>query len=165
LLIAPERNPSMKKLALALLTAALLGLPASPSLAAQQPVDCQEPIPVGNYDGSHMSYELAVDYSTCGWWKDSAIRLDATLARLDAEGETVADVVTLCGVGPGLDYGEPRADAHEDASCEVDVELEHPPVEVARYRGEVTFPWRDGPRTVGFTVYCASPGSVCREQR
>jgi hypothetical protein len=153
----------MKKLVLALLTATLLGLPASPSLAAKEHIDCQEPIPVGNYDGSHMSYGLAVDYSSCSWWDGSAIRLDAELARLDAEGETVADVVTLCGVGPGLDYGEPRS--RHNSTCEVGVELEHPPVEVARYRGEITFPWRDGPRTVGFTVYCASPGSLCREER
>jgi hypothetical protein len=158
LLDAPERT-SMKKLALALLTIALLGLPASPAMAAGQH-DCQVPVPTGNYDSSHMSYALAVDYSECSWWKGRAIRLDAELARLDAEGETVADAVTLCGVGPGLDYAEspePRPDSRGNATCEVGIELEH--------HGEITFPWRGATRTVEFTMLCASPGSLCRDVR
>lgn len=150
----------MKKLALALLTATLLGLPASPALAAEQPVDCQEPIPVGSYDDAHMTYGVTVDFSECSWWDGSPIQLDATLSRLDAEGEEVANVVTRCGA---LAFGD--VSREELSTCEVDVELEHPPVEVARYRGEVTFPWRDGPRTIGFTAYCVSPGARCHEDR
>jgi hypothetical protein len=104
----------MKKLALTLLTAALLGLPASPSLAAEEQVDCQEPIAVGDYDGAHMSYALAVDYSTCSWWDGSPIRLEATLARLDAEGEEVADVVTLCGA---MAFGGRQPQRHLRGRC------------------------------------------------
>jgi hypothetical protein len=156
----------MKKLALALLTIALLGLPASPAMAAGQH-DCQVPVPTGNYDSSHMSYALAVDYSECSWWKGRAIRLDAELARLDVEGETTVGTITLCGVRPEPIAEEPGGSASDswDATCEVGVGLEHPPAEVARYHGEITFPWRDATRTVEFTLLCASPGSLCRDVR
>jgi hypothetical protein len=49
------------------------------------------------------------------------------------------------------------------SSCEVSAVLEHSAAEVARYRGEITYPWRDGNRTVGFTAYCSSPVKVCHD--
>jgi hypothetical protein len=49
------------------------------------------------------------------------------------------------------------------SSCEVVAVLEHSPAEVARYQGEIKYPWKDGPRTVGFTAYCSSPVKVCHD--
>lgn len=48
-------------------------------------------------------------------------------------------------------------------TCEVSTALEHPSAEVALYRGEITYPWKDGEKTVGFSAYCASPGGFCRD--
>jgi hypothetical protein len=155
----------MKKLVLALLTITLLA-PTSPALASENEGEssaqaCTDPYNVWGYSTEEMSYEVEIDRSGCEWWDGSPIRLDVTLARLDAEGETIADVVTLCGVGPRLDYGEPRAREH--ATCETAVSLEHPGVELARYRGEVTYPGPDGDQTTGFTAFCTSPALTCQD--
>jgi hypothetical protein len=158
LLIAPERNRSMKKLALVLLTTTLLGLPAAPAMAEGQPVDCGDPIPVSSYDEHLFSYGMAFDYSTCSWWDGGTVELDATLSRLDAEGEEIANVVSHCGA---MALGDVSGEG--GGLCEVGVELEHPPVEVARYRGEITFPWKDGEKTLGFTVVCNSPTLRCQD--
>jgi hypothetical protein len=106
-----------------------------------------------------MLYRVEIDLSGCDWWDGSPIQLDVSLSRLDAEGEESANVVTLCGVGPKV--AGKRARDH--ATCETTVALEHPGIELARYRGEATYPWRDGPRTMGFEIVCASPPNHCQE--
>jgi hypothetical protein len=121
--------------------------------------ECTQPVPERRYTDDTLIYLLSVDLTDCDWWDGSPIQLDVTLARLDAEGEEVANVVTLCGVGAAPE----EADLYRTTSCESTVDLEHPGVEVARYRGEVTFPWQDGERTVGFTVLCAAPALQCQE--
>ena len=152
----------MKKLALALLAMTLLA-PASPAFAAEEGESsaraCTEPEAVWDYTAEEMTYQVAIDLSGCAWWDGSPIRLDVTLARLDAEGETVADSVTLCGVGPRVD-GERR---YRTTTCEGGVSLDHPGVEVARYRGEITYPWRDGEQTTGFTLFCTAPVLQCQD--
>jgi hypothetical protein len=37
------------------------------------------------------------------------------------------------------------------------VAIDHPAVEVAYYRGEVSFPWDGGRRTLSFTALCGQP--------
>jgi hypothetical protein len=60
--------------------------------------------------------------------------------------------------------GFEAASASDDRfTCDVTTALEHPSAELALYRGEVTYPWKDGPKTVGFSAYCASPGGLCRD--
>jgi hypothetical protein len=61
--------------------------------------------------------------------------------------------------------GEPAADpdveaAFRSGSCQVATDLEHPAVEAALYRGQVTYPWTDGNRTVTFAALCG-PGGGC----
>jgi hypothetical protein len=71
--------------------------------------------------------------------------------------------------GSGNGGGRSRVAAAGDveqttrSSCEVVTVLEHSPAEVARYSGEIKYPWKNGPRTVGFTAYCSSPVKVCHE--
>jgi hypothetical protein len=61
-------------------------------------------------------------------------------------------------------HGFEAASASDDRfTCDVTTALEHPSAELALYRGEVTYPWKDGPKTVGFSAYCASPGGLCRD--
>jgi hypothetical protein len=151
----------MKRLGLALLALTLL-VPASPALATREVVEgssCNGLYHGWEYGPDDMSYFVEIDLSGCDWWDGSPIRLDVTLARLGAEGEEVADVVTHCGVGELPD------DTHQyrTTSCETRLDLEHPGVELARYRGEVTYPWRDGDRTTGFTVFCTSPALQCED--
>lgn len=154
----------MKKLALVLLAATLLGLPTGTALATEEPGESAAQACNGlhhewGYGPDDISYFVEIDLSGCDWWDGSPIRLDVTLARLDAEGEEVAEVVTLCGVGAPAE--EPHL--YRTTSCESRVDLEHPGIEVARYRGEVTYPWRDGERSTGFTVICTAPALTCRD--
>jgi hypothetical protein len=153
----------MKKLALVLLALTLLA-PASPALAAEEAGETSAQACNGlhhewGYGPDDMSYFIEIDLSGCDWWDGSPIQLDVTLARLGAEGEEVADVVTLCGVGARAE------DAHRyrTTSCETRVDLEHPGVELARYRGEVTYLWRDGEQSTGFTVFCTAPALQCHD--
>jgi hypothetical protein len=37
------------------------------------------------------------------------------------------------------------------------VDIEHPPIEAAYYRGEVSFPWDGGRRSLSFTALCGPP--------
>jgi hypothetical protein len=96
---------------------------------------------------------------------DTGPRGDARQDRADRdpdEGDDAGD-----DVGHREDGGTSKVASETDdtrrSTCEVATGLDHPPAELARYRGEVTYPWRDGPRAVSFTAYCASPGSVCRD--
>jgi hypothetical protein len=153
----------MKRLVLALLTVTLLA-PVSPALAAGEAGESSAQACNGlhhewGYGPDDMSYFVEIDLSGCDWWDGSPIQLDVTLARLGAEGEEVSDVVIHCGVGALPD------DTHQyrTTSCETRVDLEHPGVELARYRGEVTYPGPDGDQTTGFTVFCTSPALTCQD--
>lgn len=179
----------MRKFALTVLTAAVMAVPLVPATASTRLVSapsCEEPAPTRRYDARGMTYGLAVDYAGCWWWDGSPIQLEATLSRLDGTGEEGSTTVVLCGgvesaersdepaddQAPEVEsggYGRPARSVRPEwsrarsATCDVSTGLEHPAVEFARYRGEITYPWRNGPRTVNFVAFCTSPGRVCRE--
>ena len=45
--------------------------------------------------------------------------------------------------------------------CAVEVSLDHPTLDTAHYKGQVTFPWQGGRRTVSFNAVCqAATGCV-----
>lgn len=147
---------------------ALSGAPVASAAPVGQAVaqgsECREPTAVRDYDGQSLTYKLAVDLSGCEWWDHSPIQLAAGLNRFDGAGEHGAMSFALCGGRiVTTDDGETRREGNP--TCEVDVTIEHPALDLAHYRGEVTYPWRGGDRTVTFDAVCAAVGSLagCRD--
>jgi hypothetical protein len=123
---------------------------------------CSQPVPQRSYTDDQLVYSLAVDLTNCAWWDRSPIQLEADLDRTDGTEGHGAGSGTLCGVAFAIrpDNGEqPPTETATPKSgiCEVQVALEHPPVEAAYYRGEVSFPWDGGRRTLSFTAVCGPP--------
>lgn len=149
--------------AIALIAAATVVLPGAGVAAQTGGPGCNEPVPERSYTDDQLVYRLAVNLSHCDWWDGSPIQLDADLERLDGTGGHGAGSGTVCGVDLTIrpDNGEesamPRAARSKSGICEVQVAIEHPPVEAAYYRGEVSFPWEGARRTLSFTALCGQP--------
>ena len=147
--------------------------------AAPEAGGCVEPVPQRSYESDRLVYSAAVDYTNCDWWPGDDILLEASLTRLDGQGEAGAAAFALCG----KPMTEAPTEATEDESagneaaampstdpdvesamrsgtCAVAADLEHPPTEAALYRGQVTYPWEGGNRTVTFAALCG-PGGGC----
>lgn len=131
---------------------ALVSLPTG--AAAQESLTCAEPVAAYRYEPEAFVYTLSIDLSGCAWWKGSSIVLQAAASRLDATGEegSVAGVVCFRAAPSGAP--EPRA-----TTCEVSASVARLPLEVARYRGLITYPWEDGERRQQVELDCTSvPG-------
>jgi hypothetical protein len=126
---------------------------------------CAAPVPTFSYGKGVLAYGVEVDYSGCAWWDGQMIELSAMVERLDLDGEGVA-VSVLCGARE-VAYPDVAAPVKMSVarSCGVVAELDHPPVEVARYRGEVSWPWKGSTVTATFETVCvATPfGGHCEE--
>jgi hypothetical protein len=166
-----------------------VGLSAAGVAAADAPGACIEPVAERSYTHDQLTYRLAVDLTDCAWWDRKPIQLDAALARISAGGDGAdAGSFTWCGVGPVSSDGENGPEeggsgieaaagaggtaagtAPDDSDgnwmrpgvCAVEVSLDHPTLDPAHYKGEITFPWQDGRRTVSFNAVCqAATGCV-----
>lgn len=150
----------MRKPLFALVVAVPLLFPPPTLAAPTTGDDCNEPVPERTYTDDQLVYRLAVDLTRCDWWDGSPIQLEADLERLDGSGGHGAWSGTLCGavsaIGP--DNGEESTTevtaSPRSGICEVQVDIEHPPVEAAYYRGEVSFPWDGGRRSLSFAALC-----------
>jgi hypothetical protein len=49
---------------------------------------------------------------------------------------------------------EETSEPLRSGACAVEVILDHPPLDAARYHGEITFPWQGGRQAVSFTALC-----------
>jgi hypothetical protein len=162
-----------------LLAASPLFAPGAAGAGPADPTGCVEPVPQRSYDDSRLTYRLTVDYSGCGWWHGGPITLDAALSRLDGQGEVGSDSLAMCASPTAAhptddegrsqpatfhrdrsDDGDTGGDASPGPTCAVSVALEHPAVEGALYRGQVTYPWEGGGRTVHFAALCG-PQAGC----
>jgi hypothetical protein len=171
----------MKRTIAAVLIAAspILVANAASAAGAGQSGGCVEPVPQRSYESELVSYGMAVDYTGCSWWDGGPITLEASLSRLDGQSETAATSMALCGhaiaATPSTDEqmdghtvttqessspadGRDVEGAEPSGSCSVLVWVDHPPFETALYRGQVTYPWEGGDRTVGFTALCGPTG-------
>ena len=148
--------------AIGLITAAPIGMP-SVSIAAQSSgTACREPEPERSYADHQLVYRLAVDLTDCDWWDGSPIQLEADLERLTGLEGHGAWSGTICGVGSDLrsrnnERRTKQATTPRSGVCEIQVAMEHPAIETAYYRGEVTFPGTAGQRTLSFTALCGQP--------
>lgn len=152
---------------LPLLVCPLVLAGGGPSAAADGDSGCVEPVAKRTYNRFHLGYRLDVDLTDCEWWDGSPVRLEASLDRFDvAEGHGAASFV-LCSALPADPDSDEAADgapvvertAKPSGVCGVEVTLDHPPTEAARYRGEISFPWEGAVRTVGFTALCGPAGT------
>jgi hypothetical protein len=165
--------------ALLVITNPLLVVGVAGAAPADTAPGCVEPKAERNYGAERVVYAMAMDLGGCDWWDGGQIVLEATLSRLDGQGETVAIRWALCGALParapsdadrtGSDpvvrtpetaYGAP-SDAERARTrsglCHVFADLDHPTFEAALYQGEISYPWADGTRTVGFSAQCGPP--------
>jgi hypothetical protein len=159
----------MKRLALSVLVLGLLSLPTPPVLAAEEaekpPVTtCQEPVVSREYTNHSMTYRLTIDLHGCDWWDGSPLTLVAFMTRDDGQTEEGAFSPLAC-MGVVGNEEDPRA-RPDVVGCEVSVSVEHPGVEVAHYRGAVSYLWHDGPLNASFDTTCVSSaaGAVCRDE-
>jgi hypothetical protein len=142
--------------------------------AAPHDVPCFTPVPTFTYDDVGLVYGVEVDYAGCEWWEGGPIELSASLERFNGLDDEGVGTGVICGVPAYVD--DPATDDDTDAlddgkfeaagrSCSVSVGMEHPPVEVGRYRGELSWPWKDGTVTASFEAVCvATPlGGHCKE--
>lgn len=140
--------------ALALATVTLSPTAVSAALAEHEAVDtCRPPQLERLYDEQGFSLRLALDLSGCDWWDGYPVQLEALLMRHQGDDGYGAGSVVVCGVSPT--DGRPRR-RQETEPCEIDVAIGHPAVEVARYHGEVRYPWRDGEQLISFDTTCTS---------
>jgi hypothetical protein len=132
---------------------------------------CAEPVPVRSYTADKMTYRLDIDLTDCAWWDRRTIELGAALDRVSATADGGgAGSLTWCAVtafthetADMSDEGEARfgaADADGSIAmgpgwCAIQVSIDHPPLDTAHYKGAITFPWEDGPRTVSFNAVCS----------
>ena len=149
---------------LALITATVAGIPSPGFAAKTSGRGCTEPVPERIYSADQLVYRLSVDLSQCDWWDGSPIQLDADLERLDGTGGHGAWSGTVCGIDLpiGTDTGEgpaaEKAFGSKSGVCEIQVAIEHPPVEATYYRGEAAFPWHGARRMLSFVALCGLPG-------
>ena len=171
------------------LIAALVPLLAAPVViasgvttagAADSTGACALPTAERSYTHDQLVYRLALDLTGCGWWDGSPVRLDANLDRFDATESHGAGSFVMCSSldavpgqeGPdaapsgaaaatGSDNGpNPAPPALRSGACAVEISVDHPATEAARYKGDITFPWEDGTRTVSFNALCG-PAAGC----
>jgi hypothetical protein len=157
----------MRKLALLVAAVPLLFAPAARAddntpQPKREPVStgCTQPVPERRYTDDTLIYLLSVDLTGCDWWDGSPIQLEAGLERVDGTEGDGAWSGALCGavfaVPPDTGDGSstPPTARSKSGTCDVQVTIEHPAVEAAYYRGEVSFPWDGGRRTLTFTALC-----------
>ncbi|MCA1845992.1 MAG: hypothetical protein LC792_22935 [Actinobacteria bacterium] len=154
----------------------------SPVAAEDATGGCVEPVPVRSYTHDQLTYRLALDLTDCDWWDRKPTQLDAALDRIDPSGDGGgAGSLAWCGVGPlsperydMSDEARPEVEGATGAgsaqtapqpddstgmrpgACAVEVSIDHPPLDIAHYKGSITFPWQDGRRTVSFNAVCHS---------
>jgi hypothetical protein len=130
-----------------------------------QPVstECTQPVPERRYTDDTLIYLLSVDLTDCDWWNGSPIQLEASLERVDGTEGHGAWSGALCGVDFTVrpdtgDGSSTQATARsKSGTCDVQVAIDHPAVEAAYYRAEVSFPRDGGRRTLSFTALCGQP--------
>jgi hypothetical protein len=160
----------MRKLALLVAAVHLVFAPTAraddnKSQPEREPVStaCTQPVPERRYTEETLIYLVSVDLTACDWWDGSPIQLEAGLERVDGTEGHGAWSGALCGadfaVRPDAGDGSstPATARSKSGACDVQVAIDHPAVEAAYYRGEVSFPWDGGRRTVSFTALCGQP--------
>ena len=123
------------------------------------PRSCARPFPALEYDTDSLTYGFEVDFSGCDWWAGGPIELTASIERFSGADDEGVSVMTLCGMDHALPEGDEETDAGFEAAsptCDVMAALDHPSTEVARYRGEATYPWEGGIETDTFEIFCVS---------
>lgn len=149
-------------LAVAVLT--VLATPAPASAAMDEPqgtsttTACAQPVVSREYTTESMTYRVTVDLHGCDWWDGSPLSPVAVLGRDDGKTEDFPFSPVAC---TGVVGNEEDPHARPDVvDCEAMVTLEHENVEVAHYRGAVSYVWKDGGHTGGFETTCVSSGAT-----
>jgi hypothetical protein len=113
---------------------------------------CRNPQITRSYSQTSLTYRIKVDFMGCQWWDGSPNEVLAVLSRYDGVRPEVTVSVVPCSADDGT-----RADT---GGCEAVVILGHPPVEAARYAGDISYRWADGDRVASFEAICESGVTV-----
>jgi hypothetical protein len=159
----PQRAP--------IVLASLLTVPllfAAPALAGdgheaeagQAESHCPAPEVDHHYNPENLSVHVKLPASGCASREHSIFMVSAQLTRTDFLGpqESVWRSVR-CGPFRSAADQEP-GDAASEYFCDLDVALEHQPVETSDYEIEVTFPGASAERTLTLDLACTSDGKA-----
>ncbi|MGH9034250.1 MAG: hypothetical protein ACRD0O_00670 [Acidimicrobiia bacterium] len=62
----------------------------------------------------------------------------------------------LSGAEPAPPGAEPAAEPEPINICDIEIVMEHPSTELARYRGEITYPGPNGNESQRFAAWCGT---------
>lgn len=147
------RRPLTIALSLAMSTTVVVAPAAAhaPDPAGGREVCPAPEVVVDDYDTSRFAASATLQATGCPQREQRQFPLWLSVTRYDDTSAHGATRGVLCGpFRPSPEGGEPTY------SCDVDVTLDHPPVETANYTVEASYPGADGEETVAFEVLCTS---------
>jgi hypothetical protein len=102
-----------------------------------------------DYGPESLTYRIHLDLGGCAWWDGSDRSVKVTVKRIDEHGSrTARSSPAPCFRTKQLGSGR--------AGCDASATIPHPEGETARYVGDATWQWNDGPHRVGFDTNCTT---------
>lgn len=151
-------------------TTALTVVPISSAVADPAPhgepeSNCPAPEVATDYGTSQFAVLATLTASGCPARENRWFPLTVFVSREDGSSGEGHGRMTMCGpFRSAADRGAGEAPA--TYGCDVDMTVDHPPVETARYDVEVTYPGTGGDETLNIAFTCVSAGSTasCTEE-
>jgi hypothetical protein len=117
---------------------------------------CREPITARTYTSDSMLLRLELDLHDCDWWDGSPLELIGVVTRDDGEREDFAFSLQACSAIANEGWEDGSVPRFDKVGCTIEVQMDHPTVEVAHYMGGVSYIWDDGPQVWSFDTTCVS---------
>ncbi len=118
--------------------------------------ECAEPVAVMDYDAGALTYSMQVDLTGCDWWTGGDINLTGSLDRTFAGQTEGVAVGSGCASASAEPVGGTAPDSDPIRECDIEIVLEHPSTELARYAGEITYPGPNGNESQRFRAWCGT---------
>lgn len=128
------------------------------------------------WDGSPVQLDAGLDrFDPTGGHGSGSFIMCSALGRVIGEngaGQAPSDTEGAAAPGPANGDPAPPSDqappaerspagrAVRSGACAIEISIDHPSVEAAQYKGEITFPWQGDRRTVSFNALCG-PAAGC----
>ena len=153
----------MRKLVLLAAAVPLLFTPtalATDSADTKPSSSCPPPEISHRYDQERLAINARLRATDCPARENSEFMLAAQITRFDKFGATDRiERAVMCGPFPTM-AGMGREDTESYFFCEVDVALDHPPVETIHYDIDVAYPGEHSARNTTLILGCDSDGET-----
>lgn len=154
------RRPLILTMALAVTTLFVVAPAAAHADRPDEVADpCPRPVVAHGYDTEYFSVAVSLPATGCPAREQRQFPLWVSVTRYDETSAHGATRGVVCGpfrpssdIEPGRHY-----------SCDVDIAVDHPPVEAAHYSVEITYPGSGGEEVFAFESFCVSDdfGATC----